>query len=118
MIREYYDSLRAGDPLVRYFAQDDSLLKVGISERLRSYEAVASGLREQTATTDEWVVESEDLRVTEREGYARFSDAVRMACTDTVTGIRHGFDSGWSAPLENRNGWLFVGMHVSAPMEL
>jgi hypothetical protein len=114
-IKEYYASLRAGDPLAPYFAEDDSLVKVGISERLRGHEAVAAGVGEQTDSTDEWVIESTDLRVTERDGYAWFSDAVRMAWTDTDTGTRHGFDSRWSGTLEDRDGWLFVGMHVSAP---
>jgi len=117
-IRDYYDALRAGDPLVPFFAEDEGLVKVGISERLVGYEAVAEGLREQTETTEEWVVESDDLRMTERDGNAWFSDSVRMAWTDTTTGTRHGFDSRWSGTLEERDGWVFVGMHVSAPREL
>jgi len=117
-IRDYYDALRAGDPLVPFFAEDEGLVKVGISERLVGYEAVAEGLREQTETTEEWVVESADLRVTEGDGYAWFNDSVRMAWTDTTTGTRHGFDSRWSGTLEERDGWVFVGMHVSAPREL
>jgi hypothetical protein len=117
-IRDYYASLRAGDPLAPYFAEDNSLVKVGISERLRGYEAVRSGLSTQTASTEEWVVESGDLQVTEREGYAWFSDAVWMAWTDTETGTRHGFDSRWSGTLEDREDWVVVGMHVSAPREL
>jgi hypothetical protein len=117
-IHDYYASLRAGDPLAPYFVEDDSLVKVGISEGLRGYEAVRSGLNTQTASTEEWVVESDDLQVTEREGYAWFSDAVWMAWTDTETGTRHGFDSRWSGTLENREDWVFVGMHVSAPRDL
>jgi len=117
-IRDYYDALRAGEALVSFFAEDDELVKVGISERLAGYEAVAEGLREQTETTEEWVVESDDLRMTERDGNAWFSDSVRMAWTDTTTGTRHGFDSRWSGTLEERDGWVFVGMHVSAPREL
>jgi hypothetical protein len=117
-VRAYYDALRAGDPLPPFFAADDALVKVGISERLVGHEAVARGLREQTAHTDDWTVESRDLRVTERDGYAWFADSVRMAWTDTDTGSRHDFESRWSGSLENRDGWVFVGMHVSAPHEL
>lgn len=117
VVREYYEALRTGEPLPPFFAEDDSLVKVGISERLVGHEEVAAGLREQTGTTEEWTVESRDLRVTERDGYAWFTDDVHMAWTDTLTGTRHGFDSRWSGTLEDRDGWVFVDMHVSAPLE-
>jgi hypothetical protein len=117
-IRSYYDTLRNEEALSPYFASDDALVKVGISERLTGYEAVSDGLAEQTRTTEDWRVRSRDLRVTERERHAWFSDAVGMAWTDVETGQRREFDSRWSGTLEDRGGWVFVGMHVSAPHEL
>jgi hypothetical protein len=117
-VREYYAALRAGEPLAPYFASEESLVKVGISERLTGHEEVAAGLREQTRNTEDWTARSRSLRVTERDSHAWFSDQVRMAWTDTRTGDRHAFDSRWSGTLERRDGWRFVGMHVSAPQEL
>ena len=117
-VRSYYDALRDGDDLPPYFAPDDALVKVGISERLSEYDAVAEGLREQTRTTEKWTVRSHDLRVTERERHAWFSDDVYMAWTDVETGARKAFDARWSGTLEDRDGWVLVGMHVSAPREL
>lgn len=117
-ILSYYDALRNEEPLPPYFARDDDLVKVGISERLVGYDAVRDGLETQTAGTDDWTVESEDLRVTERGDVAWFSDEVHMAWTDLDTGTRRGFDSRWSATLERREEWVFVGMHVSAAHEL
>lgn len=117
-VEAYYEALRRGEPLVPFFADGEDLVKVGISERLVGDEEVRNALQTQTETTDQWQVESQDLRVVERDGYAWFSDAVRMAWTDHETGTRHGFDSRWSGTLERRDEWLFVGMHVSAPREL
>lgn len=122
-VREYYEALREGEPLVPFFAADESLVKFGISERLVGYEAVAEGLREQTRESEDWTVTSSDLRVTERDRHAWFSDDVHMAWTDTdtdtETGTRREFDTRWSGTLEKRDGeWLFVGMHVSAPQQL
>ena len=118
-IERYYAALRAGDPLPPFFAADDSLVKFGISERLVGGERVAEGLREQTRSTDDWAVESRDLRVTERDRHAWFSDDVRMAWTDTDEGERRDFETRWSGTLEARDGrWLFVGMHVSVAREL
>ena len=117
-VRRYYEALRAGEPLSPYFANDDSLVKVGISERLTGYEAVKAALREQTRTTDDWTVTSHDLRVTERDRHAWFADEVEMAWRNATTGTRHEFDARWSGTLERRDEWAFVGMHVSAPHEL
>ena len=118
-IRQYYGALREGEPLVPYFAEDESLVKFGISERLVGYEAVAEGLREQTRGSKEWTVTSRDLRVTERDSHAWFSDDVRMAWTDTGTGTRHDFDTRWSGTLARRGeNWKFVGMHVSVAQPL
>ncbi|KZN22463.1 hypothetical protein A4G99_19825 [Haladaptatus sp. R4] len=122
-VREYYEALREGEPLPPFFAADESLVKFGISERLVGYEAVAEGLRDQTRESEDWTVTSSDLRVTERDRHAWFSDDVHMAWTDidtdTETGTRREFDTRWSGTLEERDGeWLFVGMHVSAPQQL
>jgi ketosteroid isomerase-like protein len=115
-IEEYYDALRSNDPLVPFFAEGD-VVKVGISERLVGFEQVAEGLREQTETTTDWVVESRDLRVSERESVAWFGDAVRMAWT-TEEGERHDFETRWSGTLERDGKWRFVEMHVSVPRDL
>lgn len=116
-VRKYYESLRRGESLYPYFAEDDSLVKFGLSERLVGYEAVAEGLREQTRGSEDWTVTSRELRVTEREGYAWFSDTVDMAWTDTTTETRHEFDTRWSGTLAEGGGWKFVGMHVSVSHE-
>lgn len=134
-VEAYYDALRSGDPLEPFFVEDGELVKVGISERLVGYEEVAEGLRAQTETTSDWVVESRDLRVTERESTAWFADEVRMAWT-TEENEDHDFETRWSGTLEFREGgersstsrstsgsnsdgdWSFVRMHVSVPREL
>lgn len=118
-MREYYESLRRGEPLYPYFAEDDDVVKFGISERLTGYESVAEGLREQTRTTADWSVDSRRLQVTERERHAWLSDDVSLAWTDTDRRVRYEFETRWSATLERREGsWLFVGMHVSTAGEL
>jgi len=131
-IRAYYEALRDGEPLGPFFA-DGEVVKFGISERLVGDDEVREGLREQTRTTANWTVESRDLRVTEREGYAWFADAVWMAWTDTDRRIRYEFDTRWSGTLERRADddspagdgtrdtnapWQFVGMHVSTAGDL
>ncbi|WP_144903027.1 nuclear transport factor 2 family protein [Halobellus captivus] len=117
-VREYYDALRGGEPLAPFFAEDPSVVKYGITEKLTGYEAIEAGLREQSATTENWRVESSDLRVVERGEHAWFSDDVRMAWDDAVSDHGYDFDSRWSGTLERRGGtWLFVGMHVSAVPE-
>jgi hypothetical protein len=114
----YYDALRGGEPLGPFFAEeresDDDSVKFGISERLVGSEGIRAGLREQTATTTGWTVESDALRVSSRERHAWFSDAVFMAWTDTERSIRYEFETRWSGTLERRDDdWRFVGMHVS-----
>jgi hypothetical protein len=130
-VLEYYDALRAGEPLHPYFAEERSAVKFGISERLDGYEEIEDGLREQTETTSDWTVESRALVVTERERVAWFGDDVRMAWT-TADGDRHEFETRWSGCLERRDGenardgsvgddgdeWRFVSMHVSVAREL
>lgn len=112
-VRAYYAALRAGEPLAPFFAEREDLVKVGITERLEGYEAVAAGLGEQTATTEAWTVDSRDLRVAERAGTAWFADEVGMAWTED--GTRREYDSRWSGTLLEDGEWQFVGMHVSAP---
>jgi hypothetical protein len=117
-ITEYYDALRTGEPLWPYFAKehdgDDRFVKFGISERLVGIEQIRRGLRDQTATTTDWEVQSHALRVRERDCHAWFSDDVSMAWTDTNEARRLEFRTRWSGTLETTtDGWGFVGMHVS-----
>jgi len=113
-VDDYYEALERGEPLYPYFAESPSTTKFGIGERLFGYEAVAEALREQTRTTEDWTVESEQLTVTERDQHAWFSDTVTLAWTDTARDERLQFDTRWSGMLERRDEeWLFVGMHVS-----
>jgi hypothetical protein len=119
-IHDYYDSLRHGAPLDTFFADDrpadDPLVKFGISERLVGSDTIQEGLRDQTASTSDWTVDSHDLRVTQRDSVAWFSDSVTMAWDED--GQRHEFDTRWSGTLEHREGdWSFVGMHVSVAEE-
>ena len=117
-VREYYRTLRAGDPLVPFFAERDSLVKFGVSERLAGYEQVANGLREQTQTTRDWTVESRGLVTDSHGAVGWFADDVRLAWTDE-SGRRVAFDTRWSGTLKREgDDWRFVGMHVSAPHEL
>ena len=130
VIHAYYDALRAGDPLAPFFADDEDLVKFGISERLVGGEAVTEGLRRQTETTSGWTVDSRDLRVSERDDHAWFSDEVFLGWTGSDPPIRYEFETRWSGTLELRDGdghlasagddghpaganWQFVGMHVS-----
>ncbi|PSP83422.1 hypothetical protein BRC83_06950 [Halobacteriales archaeon QS_1_68_17] len=143
-IGAYYDALRAGEPLAPFFADSESVVKFGISERLTGHGELAAGLRAQTETTTGWTVESEALSVTARDCHAWFSDDVRMAWTDTTAGIRYDFDTRWSGTLERagedrereqkrerqedagdtgsgtdgQREWEFVGMHVSTAGDL
>jgi hypothetical protein len=117
VVREYYDALRAGEPLAPFFESADrdgeTVVKFGISETLRG-EAVAEGLREQTATTADWRVDSRELAVVDGDDWASFTDEVFLAWTDTERRIRYEFDTRWSGALRRRtDGWRFVAMHVS-----
>ena len=126
-VSAYYDALRSGEPLGPFFADDEDVVKFGISERLVGGEEVAEGLREQTETTSAWTVDSRELRVTERDDHAWFSDDVFMGWTGTDPPIRYEFETRWSGTLERRDDagevatdrpWRFVGMHVSTAGEL
>jgi len=119
-IQDYYDSLRHGAPLDTFFAddrpEDDPIVKFGISERLVGADRVKAELRDQTASTSDWTVDSTALRVTQRGSVAWFSDAVTLSWEQA--GTRHEFDTRWSGTLERRDGdWAFVGMHVSVATE-
>ena len=114
----YDDALRAGDPLGPSVTSeepgDDPFVKFGISEQLVGAEQIESGLRAQTESTTDWAVDSEALRVCERDDHAWFSDKVAMGWTDAETAVRYEFDTRWSGTLTaTSNGWRFVSMHVS-----
>ncbi len=122
-VEAYYDALRAGDPLGNFFGESpperDDTVKFGISERLVGVDDIQAGLRSQTNTTTDWVVESRALRVTDQGCHAWFSDDVRMEWTDTQRETRVAFDTRWSGTLRATDGdWTFVGMHVSTADEL
>ena len=62
---------------------------------------------------------SRELRVTERDDHARFSDTVAMGWTDAESGRRREFDTRWSGTLARRDGgWRFVGLQVSTATDL
>lgn len=136
-VEDYYEALRRGEPLYPYFAEREDAVKFGVGERLSGYDAIAEGLREQSRTTEEWRVESRQLRVIARESVARFTDDVTLSWTDDE-GTRRSFDTRWSGVLErvgeedekgegeaaesvgdeDEPEWRFVQMHVSAPRDL
>jgi hypothetical protein len=117
-VRAYYQALRNGDPLGPFFAAEPAVLKVGISERLVGHDTVVDGLADQTETTTDWTVESRDLTVTERDGWAWYHDDVNLSWTDTESGAEHDFETRWSGTLQNGESWQFVTLHVSTPEEL
>lgn len=117
-IHAYYEALRRGEPLPPYFHAEDELVKFSISERLDGSAAVRMGLREQTRQTDDWTVESRDLRVTERDCHAWFTDEVSLSWQDEDFGTRRAFETRWSGTLEHREEWRFVGLHVSVAQPL
>ncbi|WP_435147042.1 AtzH-like domain-containing protein [Halobaculum sp. P14] len=113
-VRAYYDALRAGEALAPFFLESPTVVKVGVTERLVGYAEIARGLREQTRTTDDWVVESRDLRTVDRDGFAAFSDDVRLEWYDTESFEEHAHDTRWSGTLaDTDDGWRVAGMHVS-----
>ena len=113
VVRAYYQALRDGDALAPYFSDAGTTVKFGISESLWGGDAVADGLRQQTGTTTDWAVESQNLTVDRAGETAWFADDVFMSWTDTEARIRYEFDTRWSGTLVQNDDWQFVGMHVS-----
>jgi len=113
VIREYYDALRDGAPLAPYFTETETTVKFGISETLTGGDAVRDGLRDQTATTTDWHVDSRNLVVDRTGDAAWFADDVFLAWTDSDRGTRFEFETRWSGTLVADADWQFVGMHVS-----
>ncbi|THE65164.1 DUF3225 domain-containing protein [Salinadaptatus halalkaliphilus] len=138
VVRDYYDALRQGEPLEPSFLEADSTVKFGISETLYGYDAVADALREQTATTTDWTVESHALEVATHEPAvdtdatdgttpdephataATFADEVTMAWRSTDRNDEYEFETRWSGtlvPADSNDGarpeWRFALMHVS-----
>jgi hypothetical protein len=115
-VLDYYEALRRGEPLYPYFLDRPDVVKFGVTERLVGFEAIREGLRRQTATTEDWTVESSSLCVVDRDAHARFTDEVRLAWTDHEDERRRDFGTRWSGVLEPDDGeWRFAGMHVSTP---
>ena len=127
-VRTYYDAFRNGRPIAPFFAREAMTVTFGIGDRLHGFTAIERGLTEQTATTDDWPVESDRLVVTERDDHAWFTDEVFVACYDLNREGRYEFGTRWSGTLLYRphgacvdpasdpeTRWRFVGMHVSTP---
>ena len=118
-VRAYYDALRAGEPLAPFFVESPETVKVGISERLVGYAAIANGLREQTRTTEDWTVESRDLRAVERDEAVAVADEVTLSWYDAEAFAERSFETRWSGTLlPTDDGWAFAGLHVSAATDL
>lgn len=121
-VRSYYAALRAGDPIAPAFASGEGVVKCGVFSRRVGGDAVAAGLRDQTAATTDWTVESRDLRVTERDDHAWFADAVAMGWRDEGRDRRYDVETRWTGVLERRGPdgevdptgeWRFASVHVS-----
>jgi hypothetical protein len=113
-VHDYYEALRRGEPLDPYFHERADAVKVGVFSRRVGGDSVAEALRDQTARTENWTVESRDLRTFARDGFGHFVDDVRLAWTDARAGRRHDFDTRWTGLVEPRAADpLFVSMHVS-----
>ncbi|MFB6146244.1 MAG: nuclear transport factor 2 family protein [Halobacteriaceae archaeon] len=116
-VEAYYAALQSGEPLAPFFLDRAAVVKVGISEHRVGHGAVADALREQTATTSDWTVESRALRTDRRGACGWFTDRVGLGWT-TDDGDRRRFDTRWTGTLVPADGWRFVTMHVSAPRDL
>jgi hypothetical protein len=117
-VRDYYEALRRGEPLDTYFQEGPDTVKIGVFSRRLGGEAVAEALRDQTARTEDWTVESRDLRTFARDGFAHFVDDVRLVWTDTRHDHRHDVETRWTGLVEPRGEEpLFLSMHVSAGVE-
>lgn len=113
----YYEALRTGAPLGPFFVESPDVVKFGIGERLTGYAAIADGLQGQTARTRDWTVESEALRVLDRETHAAFSDTVRLSWYDAESYTDHDYETRWSGTLTHTPNasreWKLLGLHVS-----
>ena len=117
-VRDYYEALRRGEPLDPYFHERPDTVKIGVFSRRLGGETVAEALRDQTARTTDWTVESRDLRTFARDGFGHFVDEVGLAWTDARADRRHAFDTRWTGLVEPRGDeLLFVSMHVSASVD-
>ena len=119
-VTAYYEALRTGESLSSFFVEAPNIVKIGISDRLVGYADVADGLSEQTATTDDWTVESHDLSVSVDDDLAWFSDQVSLSWTDIQTDTDYSFETRWTGTLRRHDSdadWQFVSLHVSAPDE-
>jgi hypothetical protein len=118
-VADYYEALRRGEPLYPYFFESSETYKAAISTSYRGYDEVAEALREQTRATTDWVVDSTDLSVVERDDWAAFNDAVTLAWTSTDDEERHEYETRWSGTLEaHGDEWLFLELHVSTARSL
>ncbi len=116
-VEQYYEALRAGEPLGEYFADRPAVVKHGINERLVGYDVVVEGLADQTANTTDWTVTSHDLRCGQNGNTGWFADMVEMGWKDLERNTRYDFETRWSGSLLSSEGkWRFVGMHVSVPL--
>lgn len=121
VVLDYYEALRRGEPLYPYFRESPNTWKAAISTTYEGYDAVAEALREQTRTTTDWRVESDEPAVVGGDEWASFNDDVSLAWTrtpddDDAAVTRHEFETRWSGTLvEHDDEWLFLELHVSAP---
>jgi len=129
-VLEYYEALRRGEPLYPFFVESPDAHKVAVSTAYDGYDAVAAALREQTRTTTDWVVDSDEPSLVVGDDWASFHDDVSLAWTRTDAadredagdgltaddGTRHEFETRWSGTLVERDDeWSFLELHVSAP---
>jgi hypothetical protein len=116
-VRDYYEALRRGEPLDPYFAERPETVKVGVFSRVVGGDAVAESLRDQTARTTDWRVESRGLETFPRDACGHFVDAVGLAWTDARADRRHAFDTRWTGVVEGGDDPRFLSVHVSAPRD-
>lgn len=114
-IRRYYRALEAGERLPPFFAESPAPVKFGITEALHGFEAVASGLREQTRSTHDWDVTSHRLETGSRGDVGWFSDQVTMRWRQNGREKPIEWETRWSGTVvRTEDEWQFVRMHVSA----
>ncbi|MGM0604932.1 MAG: nuclear transport factor 2 family protein [Halobacteriota archaeon] len=119
-IEAYYDALRCGEPLTPFFLEAPSTVHIDVGETLVGYANVADTLATQTDRTSEWTLDTAGPSVTERDSFAWFHDEVTLGWVDERTHTDHQYETRWTGTLEYRdrnNGWRFVSLHVSVPVE-